>query len=292
MMACMKIVQIITGVVLCLTFLLAGLGVCLLPPVTHVLAGFTVKTDVSPFTRTQLVKVADATRDYSFGSHDLLELYQVIYDIDRAYANDVASREGVLDPAFPDLDLYDAARAAGAGSATSSASSAAASSTSSGAAAVAKATRTAQLGAVFTGASEVYAYSPATISHLDDCYNLASAAFPLAITIAVLALVGLVVARIWGGRRDFGGILVGAGVGTMLLFAACGVWAFLDFSGFFGSLHSLFFAAGTWTFPSDSLLICALPTTFWMGMGIIWLSVVLLMSILSIVFGVRARRRS
>ncbi len=82
------------------------------------------------------------------------------------------------------------------------------------------------------------------------------------------------------------------GGGVIALFAVLLVWTMLDFDGFFAAIHSLFFAAGTWTFPYDSLLICMYPQAFWMGMGAVWLATTAALSILSVVFGIAVTRKA
>lgn len=62
-------------------------------------------------------------------------------------------------------------------------------------------------------------------------------------------------------------VLAGAGVSVLAVFALLAAWVAIDFDGFFAQFHSLFFAAGTWTFSWDSLLICMYPPEFWVGMG-------------------------
>jgi integral membrane protein (TIGR01906 family) len=46
-----------------------------------------------------------------------------------------------------------------------------------------------------------------------------------------------------------------------VLVAAAGI---IDFEALFATFHGLFFAEGTWTFPSDALLIELFPERFWM----------------------------
>ncbi len=75
------------------------------------------------------------------------------------------------------------------------------------------------------------------------------------------------------------------------LLAALALWAAVDFMGFFGAFHGLFFPQGNWTFPVDSLLITMYPTHFWMGMGAVWAAVTALLSILSVGFGIHFLRK-
>ena len=57
------------------------------------------------------------------------------------------------------------------------------------------------------------------------------------------------------GRRALGRTLIAGGGLVLAAFCALGAWAAIDFDGLFAAFHSLFFQAGTWTFPYDSLLI-------------------------------------
>ena len=84
------------------------------------------------------------------------------------------------------------------------------------------------------------------------------------------------------------------GIVVLAAFAALGIWALVDFNGFFSAFHGVFFSQGNWTFAYDSLLICALPTAFWMGMGILWLVVSVVLCAICIMVGgrlLRYRRR-
>ena len=210
----------------------------------------------SPFDRNQLAQVADATRDYAFGNHDLLALYQVIYDVDVEYQKSVGySAASTTSAGFPKV------------------------------AQVTDRTSIAQLRDAFSGASEVYCYSQAELSHLDDCYVIARLAYPMIIAAAILALAGLIFTGITGRKRRLGAVFLAAGVLVVVLFVALAIWAALDFQGFFTAFHSLFFKQGNWAFPYDSLLICALPTAFWVAMGVVWLVIALLFAIVSAFIG-------
>ena len=254
------IVAALTAVALALTFVAAGLAVCMLPPVTQGLSSMFAKDNLSPFSRAQLVQVADATRDFSFGAHDERDLYRVIYQVDVEYQKTLASANGSVPSDFPKLDR------------------------------VSDLTSLPQLKSAFSGASELYCYSENTVAHLDDCYRLVSTAFPVLVVAIAIAIVGLVFTGVVGRKRMVGGVLMAAGIVVLVAFVALGVWAAVDFNGFFRLFHQLFFSQGNWEFPYDSLLICALPTEFWMGMGIVWLVVSFIVSILSIVIGNKLRK--
>ena len=67
---------------------------------------------------------------------------------------------------------------------------------------------------------------------------------------------------------------VGAAVSAVFVLLAAAA-AVLDFSAFFTAFHGLFFEAGTWTFPYDSLLIRLFPESFWVAAGVGWAVLVL-----------------
>lgn len=255
------IVAALTAVALALTFVAAGLAVCILPPVTQGLSSMFAKDNLSPFSRAQLVQVADATRDFSFGAHDERNLYRTIYQIDAEYQKTFADAGGTVPSDFPKLDR------------------------------VSDLTSLPQLKSAFSGASELYCYSENTVAHLDDCYRLISRAFPVLVVAIAVAIVGLVFTGVVGRKRMVGGVLMAAGIVVLVAFVALGVWAAVDFNGFFRLFHQLFFSQGNWEFPYDSLLICALPTEFWMGMGVVWLAVAVVLSVLSIITGRSLQRK-
>ena len=249
-------------IALALVFVAAGFGACLIPQATHALAEANVKDDVSPLPKESLVAVADATRTYSFFDHDRGKLLQVIYEQDLAYERALAEQGQVPGEGFPDTEAV-----------------------------VGKADAV-RLQELFEGASEQYVYSKETLAHLDDCYAIARYAYPIIAGLAVLAIAGCIFAGVRAGKHKLGNVLLGAGTIVLVVFAGLGAWAALDFNGFFAAFHSALFSQGNWTFPDDSLLICALPISFWTGMGVIWLAVTATLSILSIAIGVSLRRRS
>ena len=138
---------------------------------------------------------------------------------------------------------------------------------------------------------EEYRLDGAAISHLDDCYALASAARVPLIAIGVLAVAAAAHVGVRTGRKNLGRVLVCAGGLAIAAFLAFGATALIDFDAFFSLFHGLLFASGTWTFWYRSLLICSLPEGFWMGMGILWFATSLLLSILSCCVGVHLIRK-
>lgn len=129
------------------------------------------------------------------------------------------------------------------------------------------------------------------VSHLDDVRAVLRAA-RFATLLLGTALAAWFVA---GVRRDRFGELANAfaagAAGTAALPVLGAVVAVLDFDRFFAVFHSLMFAAGTWVFPYDSLLILTFPEPFWVACGVAW---ALLTAVAALVFGVCAmacRRR-
>ena len=111
------------------------------------------------------------------------------------------------------------------------------------------------------------AFDAAAVGHLEDVRRVIMAA-RLATGIAAAALAAYlgvcVVRRRWRSLAD--GMRAGAAgiVAAVLLALLAGM---SDFEVLFGAFHGLFFAAGTWTFPYDSLLIRLFPGRFWVSAG-------------------------
>lgn len=250
------IVAIITTLALSVSFVVAGLAVCAFTPLTHALASGCSDDATSPFNRTQLVKVADATREYSFGNHSDLELYKAIYDVNFEYRQSIYANGGQTPSGFPNLDS------------------------------VTDLSNPQQLKGAFNGASEVYCYTDNVMSHLDDCYNLTAFIFPIAIIVVAVAIVGLVFTGVTGRKKWLAGVLTASCIIILVSYIGLLIWGFVDFNSFFSMFHQLFFSKGNWEFPADSLLICALPTKFWVIMGIVAVVVsVLLASFAAIIAG-------
>ncbi len=135
-----------------------------------------------------------------------------------------------------------------------------------------------------------YAFGENEISHLIDCNELINRVVPVLVVVAALAVILAVILRVAFGNQGLGRALVAAPAVLLAGMVALGVWAAVDFSGFFTAFHGLFFPQGNWTFPFDSLLICMLPTPFWIGMAVLWIVVTVGISLVSIAIGNRLRR--
>lgn len=122
------------------------------------------------------------------------------------------------------------------------------------------------------------AFGPGETSHLRDVRAVLSAAKLATGASALLlaAYVGWAVAR-----RRLDGLRRGMAAGALVTVCAvvlAALAATTDFERFFVAFHGLFFAAGTWTFPYDSLLIRLFPEPFWVASGASWAALCLLSS--------------
>lgn len=140
-------------------------------------------------------------------------------------------------------------------------------------------------------ASPEYTLTEEALAHLDDVYDLFSCLTMPIIGTALIAGFCLMATLRMFGSRVVGRELLWAGVIPLAAFLVFGIWAAFGFSGLFSFVHSLFFSAGSWTFPYDSLLICMYPLAFWEGMGAVWLISSCTLSVVSIVIGALLSRR-
>lgn len=246
-------------------FLMVGMGflLCALGPATHLLSATFGLESISPYDRGQLASIADATRDYGFVTHDELALQQAVYDVARAHLEEEgASDLAAAGEGIPRLGLVTDRGDLG------------------------------ELRAAFDGASERYVLSQGMISHLDDCNAVARMAYVALFVSALVGAAGATCLARMAGKKALGRVLVTAGIIALSAFVVLGGWAALSFDSFFTAFHQLFFSQGNWVFAYDSLLICALPTEFWMGMGAIWLIATTCLAVLAIVVGRRLGRKA
>jgi integral membrane protein (TIGR01906 family) len=113
-------------------------------------------------------------------------------------------------------------------------------------------------------------FDGAAVAHLADVAAVIAWARLATALLACVVFVWVAIA-VWRGRFDemAAALRVGA-IATLVSLALAVVAAFADFEAVFSAFHGLFFAAGTWTFPYDSLLIQVFPEPFWMWAGMAW----------------------
>ena len=256
---------------LSLAFVLFAVGffACAAPITTRILTGMTGQFDTTPYLPEKLVDLAVATRDFTVDAHmegdaaATSVLATKVMDAAMESANPVSAKSDWWTYVMDWRSMRDA-RESG---------------------------QVDDVQAMFELAAQStrFALDADSISHLVDCNRLIRSAQPIIVACAIIALVCIVV--LWRSRLLLGRALVAAPLLLLALMLGLGAWAALDFNGFFGAFHALLFPQGNWTFAADSLLICMLPQGFWMGMGVIWLTVTVLACISAVLVGSRMIRR-
>lgn len=258
-------VAVISAVALAVSLVAVGFAACAVSDVsTKALASAYSTDDASPFTKDELVAAAVQTKRYTIDDNDKAAVYATI-----AAINAQEALAGTAGKGAPKIDA-----------------------TANYAAGELSDEQIATLEAAFDAASERYALTPDAVSHLDDVFGVVQAAKWWLLAAVVAACVGCTATAFRGGKRLLGRVLAGAGVSVLAVFALLAAWVAVDFDGFFAQFHSLFFAAGTWTFSWDSLLICMYPPEFWVGMGAIWLVVTVACCVVCITIGRLLRKGS
>lgn len=266
-----KLISIVSGIALAVTLVAAGFVACAAfdLPTRMLSQAFSNDAD-SPYTKEELVVAAVAAKHYTINDNDCYALYTSMDAVAQsAQADGRTLPEGLnlydtyittsrdaqpVDPTEEDLIM-------------------------------------AEYGLSFAE-EEPYALTPDALSHLDDVYDVIQQAKPWLCAAAVIAYVGCIAVAFRGGMRSLGRVLTGAGAGVFAVFALLAAWVAVDFNGFFAAFHSLFFAAGTWTFSWDSLLICMYPPEFWVGMGAIWLAVTVAGCVVCLIIGKLLKNRA
>ncbi|MGE9983447.1 DUF1461 domain-containing protein [Slackia isoflavoniconvertens] len=260
-----SVVAVISAAALAVSLIAAGFAACAVPDVsTKALASAYSTDDASPFTKDELVAAAVQTKHYTIDDNDKAAVYATIAAINAQEA--LAGTAGKGAPKIDATANYAAGELSGE--------------------------QVAALETAFDAASERYVLTPDAVRHLDDVFGVVQAAKWWLLAAVVAACVGCTATAFRGGKRLLGRVLAGAGVSVLVVFALLAVWVAIDFDGFFAQFHSLFFAAGTWTFSWDSLLICMYPPEFWVGMGAIWLVVTVACCVVCITIGRLLRKGS
>lgn len=128
------------------------------------------------------------------------------------------------------------------------------------------------------------------VSHLADCIPVFVTAQGATVFAAIAALAGLIWLGACRGRKAVGQTMILGACIPLTLLLAIGLWALVDFNGLFAAMHGLFFSAGTWTFPSDSLLIKLFPEAFWAAMAGLWAAVSIGLSLVCLAIGRLVRK--
>lgn len=260
-----SVVAVISAAALAVCLIAAGFAACAVPDAsTKALASVYSTDGASPFTKDELVAAAVQTKHYTIDDNDKAAVYATIAAINAQEA--LAGTAGKGAPKIDATANYAAGELSGE--------------------------QVAALETAFDAVSERYVLTPDAVNHLDDVFGVVQAAKWWLLASVVAACVGCTATAFRGGRRLLGRVFAGAGVSVLAVFALLAAWVAIDFDGFFAQFHSLFFAAGTWTFSWDSLLICMYPPEFWVGMGAIWLVVTVACCVVCITIGRLLRKGS
>ena len=242
-----RISIVLAQVTLAITFVVAGLVVCVVPNFpTQLMAGWYFDEETSPFTKEEAVTMAVVTKQYTFFGQDRYELYATMAEVNEHAASEGRSGEGALVVA----DMKESS-----------------------------------LEAAVEAADDAYVIPPSAIDHLDDVSLVVKIVFGVGFAMLWIAGTLILTAYYTHSRSGLPRILVGGGICALAIMALCLAWGIIGFDSLFNTLHALLFADGTWTFPADSLLICLFPMEFWRGMGILWVSCTCIFSVVSIIIG-------
>jgi integral membrane protein (TIGR01906 family) len=133
-------------------------------------------------------------------------------------------------------------------------------------------------------------FDAAAVSHLEDVRDVLRgvrvATYALGLILSALLIWALVRKR---ALEIAAVLLIGGGVAAGAV-ALAAVAATTDFYTFFSAFHGLFFRAGTWTFPYDSLLIQLFPQPFWMVAGGVWAGLSAVLGAIAVIAGLVVRR--
>ena len=110
------------------------------------------------------------------------------------------------------------------------------------------------------------------ISHLEDVAHFITLSEIVNVVASGFFITGLAILLFTKNTNTIRYMLVASSAVILAILVLSGVYALLDFYSFFNLLHSFIFPAGSWIYPTDSLLISMYPLDFWMGMGLIWLA--------------------
>ena len=119
-------------------------------------------------------------------------------------------------------------------------------------------------------------FDAGAVSHLIDVRRVLSAAKLFTGLITLLVTIWIAVQLRRRKLAEISTVLRAGTVATIVLVVVAVIAAVSNFESFFTAFHQLFFRSGTWTFPSDSLLIQTFPEPFWVTCGVAWAGVMVL----------------
>lgn len=260
-----RIMVVIATIMLTMAFVVSGLTVCAgLPVITNQIASGTSDVHGSPYAAHELIELAVETRDFTVGDYGREEtgvegaeetLAEKILGAASVSADDPEKAERWSPEARALLDSDEAISD--------------------------------PLGTM-EGLAEIdiaYGLDGDALSHLNDVNEVLGRLMSVILGIAVLSAFCLFGTLWMFGPLPAGRVLRAAGITTIVLFALIGAWALISFDTFFTAIHTLFFDAGTWTFPAHSLLISMYPEGFWMGMAVYWFTITILLAVVSLIVG-------
>jgi integral membrane protein (TIGR01906 family) len=130
-------------------------------------------------------------------------------------------------------------------------------------------------------------FDVSAVSHLADVRRVIAGARLVTWGLALMLTLWLAVQVV---RRRFdrvAQVMRAAAIWCAVLVVLAALAGLLDFDALFSAFHGLFFAEGTWTFASDSLLIQTFPESFWAVAAGMW-AVLVLFGAAALTLGARA----
>lgn len=248
---------LVAGICIAYWLVAVGLALCCINPTTWLFSTMNSDAADSPYSASQLTQLAQVTRGYTvegMGSDDLYAAIGKQAKTLSAKTIKKASNGTVTLKQLKKLSDADAGRALAAH-------------------------------------AETLSLPANALSHLDQVHAVFVWAF-LVLIATLIAGIASILFLLKRSRRSLARALLAAGGTVLVLFALAGIWAASDFDSLFAAFHGLFFAAGTWTFDADSLLICMYPEGFWTSMGIVWGVVTAIACLVTLSIGSRTKRNA
>ena len=140
------------------------------------------------------------------------------------------------------------------------------------------------------GEDERVAFTPEVVSHMEDVRAVIQDALILTVAFVILLLATLIYTGRKVGRQTLSVGLLFGGVSAVFVALVLSLIGVLNFESLFIAMHDMLFAEGNWIFSEDSLLICAYPLPFWIGMALAWALTLLLLSTIVSVLGLMLRQ--